>query len=506
MPILVSNYENRLKDFLYKMAQSPKVIKDHQKAVTSTRKELYDEENHKILAGKGFVLKQFKTEKQRLQEQLNTQEALDLREDILNMLPLGSEFQNISQLSKSNVDNILKLKAFYDKKNKLLNQSKLNQPNMRFTAKNNLERLFDSLNIYSYGRVDKDQIERRKKQFGFKKNNIKNNEYNSSDDDDDDDSREKSEMNEKEIEASANYNNNRYNKKNGHKVLKIDDKKIMQKHDQNSQVRHIMSDLHEKTHFKGASGFTLWKNTSISNRLAIDDEIKNDSDDNGNYYKHINTNGKNNSNSKFKDTSWEKFQLKRFKSQLNFTPYNISPNNKNNIVNNLTKQKVQFEMNLTNSSGKNIRGEYSNNITNRASTVENSYRFEDYINNVNDSLNHNYLLNKLDIEEDLAKSNPLLYNLTLNTYKKKYENRDETDKNKLNYIKRIAFDADLNNGKKKDLSNKVYIKKLFSKNDYDRKLSKRKSLLETDPVAFFEKYKDNIEDVNYQKTNNLESI
>ena len=49
MPGLIIKYENRIKDFLYKMAKSPLVIKDHQQAVSSTRKELLEQENHKIL-------------------------------------------------------------------------------------------------------------------------------------------------------------------------------------------------------------------------------------------------------------------------------------------------------------------------------------------------------------------------------------------------------------------------------------------------------------------------
>jgi hypothetical protein len=487
MPILVNKYETRLKDFLYRMAQSPKKIKDHNIAVTSTRKELLDEENHKILAGKGFVLKHFKTEKQRLQEQLSTKEALELRENILNLIPEGSELRNIQQLSKTNVDNILKLKAFYDKKKKHLNSSKINQPNMRFTAKNNLERIFDALNIYSYGRIDKNELERKKKQLETKKK-MKNNELNSDDDDDEDDSLENVDMKEKENEESLNKNNNIRGKRNGKKINKIDDKKIMQKHDHNSQARHILSELHEKTHFKGASGFTLWKSTSL---------LKNTND------KAENKNEENKTNSKLKDTSWEKFQLRRLNSQISNINDNSSNNKNNYMMSNFTKHKVQYEMNWTSDTKNNNRD--SNNLINyRSNTVENSNRLEDYFNNVNDSFNHNYLLNKLDIEEDLAQSNPLLYNLSLNTYKKKYENRDETDSKKLNYLKKLAFDADLNKERKNEKMGIGYLKKLIDKND-KKKGTNKMSLLQTDPVAFFEKYKENIEGNDFTKPNNLES-
>jgi hypothetical protein len=48
------------------MANKPIKVKTYHSPIESTRKELMDEENDKIQGRRGFILKGFKTEKQRI--------------------------------------------------------------------------------------------------------------------------------------------------------------------------------------------------------------------------------------------------------------------------------------------------------------------------------------------------------------------------------------------------------------------------------------------------------
>lgn len=68
LPDLVNNYERRIKSFIFEMASSNKPIriKDFQSPVETTRKALMDEEADRIKGRRGFILKGFKTEKERL--------------------------------------------------------------------------------------------------------------------------------------------------------------------------------------------------------------------------------------------------------------------------------------------------------------------------------------------------------------------------------------------------------------------------------------------------------
>jgi len=489
MPELVNKYENRLKDFLYKMAQNPMVIKDHNIAITSTRKDYLEEENHKILAGKGFVLKKFKTEKQRLQERMNIRDALELGEDLLKMIPYGENISNISQISNNVNKTMLKLKAFYESKKEQFKAPNIKQPNMRFTAKNNLERIFDALNIYSYGRIDKDELDKQKKLLELKK---KKRENGSDDDDDDDDYSEIIEIKENEENEKLNNKNPKKHSKISHKS---EDKKLMMKHARNLQARQIMSDLHERTHFKGAAGYTLWKNTSILNNDVLNNQVRHTA---------MNT------SKSSKNISWEKYQLKR----LNSIIFDANEkNSKYNYVNNLNIQKVDFDKNLAKDSSSSIKHIpiITNNLRRDSRNIEflntdgfreNTNKFEDYINMTNESFNNNYLLTKLDIEEEMAQNNPLLYNLTFNNFKKKYENMNQTDSKNLNYIKRIALENPVYNKREDNSDRKKYLKKLFKKKG-ERDLDKKKSLLNNDPIAFFEKFKENEEAV--ENTKNMES-
>ena len=69
---LLKGYENRIKDFLYKMAEKPIIIKKNDEMHMTTRQELYASSSNKILYKKGFIFNSFKSDKQRINEATRT--------------------------------------------------------------------------------------------------------------------------------------------------------------------------------------------------------------------------------------------------------------------------------------------------------------------------------------------------------------------------------------------------------------------------------------------------
>ena len=49
------NYENRIKNFIYQMAEKPILLKEQKELFSTTREKLLNEESDKILFNKGFV-------------------------------------------------------------------------------------------------------------------------------------------------------------------------------------------------------------------------------------------------------------------------------------------------------------------------------------------------------------------------------------------------------------------------------------------------------------------
>ena len=74
---LIEGYENRIKDFVLKMAEKPIIIKNNEDKYMTTRQELYASSSNKILDKKGFIFNSFKSDKQRINEILKNKEILE---------------------------------------------------------------------------------------------------------------------------------------------------------------------------------------------------------------------------------------------------------------------------------------------------------------------------------------------------------------------------------------------------------------------------------------------
>ena len=68
------NYENRIKKFIYSMAEKPIQLREYKKPFLTTREELLFEESNKILFHKGFVFNLYQTDRERLNNYINLHE------------------------------------------------------------------------------------------------------------------------------------------------------------------------------------------------------------------------------------------------------------------------------------------------------------------------------------------------------------------------------------------------------------------------------------------------
>ncbi len=361
---MVQNYDNRIKDFILQMASSPLKIKDNHNQISSVRQEYLNQGNEKIIGKKGFIFTTFKTEKQRVEELLKEKEIEN------ENLKTTSDFNDSKIRSSSRLDT---------------SSPEFQQPSMRFKARTDLERIVDAVNSYSFGRANYDIIHKQLKELDLIVG-------------------KKSVPSVREItQEIPDYSSS--------VVKRMEKKLLLEKHNQelkklqqsiiekkknigkkklnNSQARQLLRDLHYKTHFKGATGFFLFKNSSVLHSSFFKEkkqEPKNDEYDSNINTSYYPSNTENNLNTSSYFEKFNKIKL-NFKNEKDSHKFNRTKNYKNKI--------------------------------------ENSGR---------------HFLTDPDISEEIMQSNPLLYNMNINFYKKKQElDPENVDIQKLQTLRDLAF-------------------------------------------------------------------
>lgn len=193
------------------MVHSPIKVKNYENPVESTRKDLLDEENEKIQGNRGFIFKGYKTEKERIEEYLKNKNFYFHDSDHLNN-------------SSSYVDT---------KQNQSLGG--IVQPQMRFKPRTDLERIVESINKNSFGKADKQIVDKQLRGLDLNVTKVKKSTT---------------------IADVPDYkefvtHDNRHQSEAAlepHKRNRDSKKKEM-----NSEAKHLMKDLHMKTHFKGVT-------------------------------------------------------------------------------------------------------------------------------------------------------------------------------------------------------------------------------------------------------------
>ncbi len=437
MARLIKNYESRMKEFVLKMVEKPIILKKERDKYTTSRQEFFALTSNKILDKKGFQFKSYKSDKERINEFLKGKESLD-----------------------KYLDQISKIKRKKEKIRKKQNEPKLIQPSMRFTARTDLERVYDILRkrelLYDEEKIIKNQLNK----MGFSSQNI--------DDEDDEDINDETENNYMSINDTKSKNEvlsdeEKYKKELHNKIIQqrknmINKRKFLldvdhSKKIDNSKAKYLRGELYQRTHFKTMENLTMFRTSTINHNIfkkwKMEDEekqqnikIKNINNYNNNLFNGTSTSYYPTITSNF----GSKMNLKKkpnFKKIANFDDFDERKNLKNNDIMN-----------------------YYNNIKTLSSIKDKEEKHKkNYSTNThNDQRRFNLLGNKkileeLEITKEIANSNPLLFNLNFNNVKNENSN-SQWNKDKLNILKKMAFE-------KNDNYEDSFLHDNFGKNEYD---------------------------------------
>jgi len=433
---LINNYESRMKDFVLKMAEKPIILKKERDKYSTSRQEFFALTSNKILDKKGFQFKSYKSDKERINEFLKDKQSLD-----------------------KYLDEISKLKRKKEKIRKKRNEPKLIQPSMRFTARTDIERVYDILKnreiLYDEEKIIKNQLAK----MGFSSQNVDGNEEM--------DEYEESEnnivnINDKNQKNEILSDEEKYKKELHNKIIQqrknminrrkfLLDVEHMKKID-NSKAKYLRGELYQRTHFKTMENLTMFRTSTINHNIfkkwKMEDEekqqnikLKNINNYNNNLFNGTSTSYYPTINNTFGNKISLKKKPKEFRKISTFDDISNTKNKNNDYIN------------------------YYNNIK----TINNNKDKEDNIYKKNFSSNsqkrqfnligNKKILEELEITKEIANSNPLLFNLNFNNVKNENINSPWT-KDQLNVLKKMAFE-------KNDNFDDSYSNEGFIKNEYD---------------------------------------
>ena len=430
MTKLVNNYEKRINDFVLKMAEKPIIIKKQKDKYSTSRQEFYAITSNKILYKKGFQFKSYKSDRERINEFLKGKESVD------------KYLEKIARIKKRN-----------EKINKKKNEPKLIQPSMRFTARTDLERVYDVLKnreiLYEEEKIIKKQLAK----MGFAS-------YYLDDDDDFSDYEEENENNpnNKNIKYEFLSDEERYKKELHNKIIQqrknmINKRKFLLDVDRNKKIdnsnaKSLRGELYQKTHFKTMENLSLFKTSTINHnifkRWKIEDEEK---------QQNIKIKNLNDYNNIFNESMVSNFpKLNKFygnkislKKKINSYDKLISQNNKINID---TKNNDDIY--------------YYNNLKTIFENKDDHKHKKHTKINIKRQFNlfgNKKILEELDITKEIANSNPLLFNLNFSNLKND-NSTIPSNIDKLNILKKIAFETN-NEVSDESSSNNGYIRNDF---------------------------------------------
>ena len=416
MQKLVLKYENRMRDFVLKMAEKPVIVKKTKDKFSTTRQEFFALTSNKILDKKGFQFKSYKSDKQRINEFLKGKESLD---------------RYLEEISKE--------KKRKEKIKKKRNEPKLIQPSMRFTARTDFERVYDILKnrqvLYEEEKIIKNQLAK----MGFTSHSIEENE----------EDEESEKMNENEILLNKNKENltdeeiiqkerhnkiiqQRKNMINKRKFLlnigKDKDKKL-----DNNKMKYLSNNLYPKTYFKTMENLTMFRTSTINHNV------------------------------------FKKWKEEDEKKQKNIKINNVNRYNNNYFNRLITSNFPKIEKNPEFRKISSFDEKKKNNRIDNYEELT-GVPFNDFFNNgkkegINEKqrqfnfVGNKKILEELEITKDIVNTNPLLFNLNFintkndNTVAPKVENQ-------INILKTMAFE----NNEKLDDS---FSRNIFEKNEFE---------------------------------------
>ena len=395
MKKLVNNYENRIKNYVLKMAENPIIIKNNNKFQSLlTFSQDYN------LIKKNFSIKNYKPDKERVEEILLHKAILD---------------KYLEKIGK--INNIRELKY---KKRK---EAKLIQPSMRYTGRTDLERIYDVIRKKENYYTQKKAIIKQLKKIELKAHSMEDNNY-----DEYDMQHEHNLINNKDINFSTNSiisnKMNKEKKNNLNKKIYLINLLTNSHNNENSYFKKA----NQKTEFRAMENLKMFKTSTLNHNIF--NKIKLMDEENQKYLKNNHFNEELDSEPSFKLKIKEKnlnskIGLRKnpiFRKINSVDNLNFDNNIKNNIFNNT--YATSFNKNKNNKIKNNI-------ICIRNNSYEELRQYNIY-ENKND-------LNEFNITKEVVNMNPLLYNINRFNNKKKdiykIRNRDH-----LADLKKIAFE------------------------------------------------------------------
>ena len=392
MDKMINNYESRINKFVLKMAQTPITIKKETEKYSTSREEFLAKNSKNILDKKGFIFKSYKTDRERINQMLKD------KNDIDKYIP----------------------KTFRPKpKIKDWGENKLVQPSMRFTARCDLERVYDVLKQRELVNSEQKLINAQMNKMGFVSHNVE---------DFDDD----------ENVSEENSNDNKDNNEqliNEYKYLNEEDKKKKMRHNKIIQDRKVM--IARRNLYLGLNNKKIKKNKS---------ENKDDNSSNGMVY------------TKLRE---ELYRRTHFKAMENLTMFKTSTMNHNlfkiwskedkKIQKNLQRDKKLFYYGLS-KRFKNLLKESKDKYMKKYNLSMKNKKLKIDLNEDNKSDDSGFIWEEnkkifkdKQINKELMASNPLLYNLNFNSFKTDVKDDEEISNNKIKFLKKLAFQKDIEN-------------------------------------------------------------
>ena len=415
MQKLVSKYENRMREFVLKMAEKPVTVKKSKDKFYTSRQEFLALTSNKILDKKGFQFKSYKSDKERINEFLKGKESLE---------------RYLEEISKE--------KKRKEKLKKKRNEPKLIQPSMRFTARTDFERVYDILKnrqvLYEEEKIIKNQLAK----MGFTSHNIEENE----------EDEESEKMNENEIILNKRENltdeeilqKERHNKIIQQRKNMINKRKFLLNIEQDkdkkietNKMKYLSGNLYPRTYFKTMENLTMFRTSTINHNIfkkwKVDDE-KNQ--------KAIKINNVNRYNNNF------------FHGLLSSYFPKIEPNPEFKKISSFDeKKKINKMSNYDNIKNIAIDDIFTNSKKSGSNEKQKQFNFA----------GNKKILEELEITKDIANSNPLLFNLNFNNTKIDNTITPKIE-NQLSILKMMAFE-------KNDTLDDSFTKNLFEKNDFE---------------------------------------
>lgn len=421
---LIKGYETRMKDYVLKMAQKPIIIKKQKDKYSTSRQELLAMSANKILDKKGFQFKPYRSDIERIKEFLIRKESID-----------------------KYLDEIATIKKKKEILNKKKNEPKLIQPSMRFTARTDLERVYDIIKNREIVYDEEKVIKRQLAKMGFASHVV---------DEDEDSEEEETENNLEKMNHHQNIidenltDEERYKKELHNKIIQqrknmINKRKFLLHldHSKNSsnKVKHLREELYQRTHFKAMENLSMFRTSTIDHNI---------------FRNWRNKDKENQHNLKIKNIF-----------DYNNTLYNVNTEPYSHKLNKMSLRKKSTYDDLKNTI--NIKStdytKYTNNLKVIPKKNEDITQKENK--STNDKVKYNLTENKkmledLEITKEIANSNPLLYNLNFNSIKNENIN-PPWSLDQLNTVKKMAFQKD----KMRDIQEETFTSAMFGRNDFE---------------------------------------